>query len=118
MREFADRVKETSTSTGTGNITLLGAEPAFSSFSSQFGLNDFFKYAIIGNTTEWETGLGYITNSNTLVRDTIYASSNSGLIVSFSSGTKNIFNTLPAFYINSLSTIGVTTAINSGLLFF
>lgn len=97
MGIFADRVKETSTSTGTGNFTLAGAVSQFQSFNSAFGTNVEFYYAIVGQTgTEWEVGEGYLSGSTTLVRDVVYSSSNSNAAVNFSAGTKDVFCTIPA----------------------
>jgi hypothetical protein len=93
----ADRVKETSTTTGTGNLTLAGAVSQFQSCNTAFGLNVYFQYAIVGQTgTEWEAGLGYLSGTTTLVRDRVYSSSNSNALVSLSAGTKDVFCTLLA----------------------
>ena len=96
-QSVADRVKETTTTTGTGDITLAGAATQYQSCNSAFGLNVYFQYAIVGQTgTEWETGLGYLSSSTTLVRDRVYSSSNSNALVNFSAGTKDVFCTLLA----------------------
>lgn len=92
-----DRVKETSTTTGSSDITLAGAVAQFVSFSSRFAVNDRFHYAIVGQTgTEWEVGQGYLSGATTLVRETILASSNSDMVVTLSAGTKDIFCTIAA----------------------
>lgn len=88
-----DRVKETTTTTGTGAITLAGAASGFRAFSSVLAAGDLCYYAIVGGT-EWETGLG--TYNTTLTRTTVYASSNAGAAVNFSAGTKDVFLTAPA----------------------
>jgi hypothetical protein len=89
-----DRVQETSTTTGTGTITLAGAVSGFQSFSA-IGNGNTTYYAIVGGT-EWEVGLGtYTSSGTTLSRDTVLASS-TGSKVSFSAGTKNVFVTYPA----------------------
>jgi len=94
---FADRVKETTTTTGTGNITLAGAASQYQSFNTAFGIGPEFYYAIVGQTgTEWEVGEGYLTGSTTLVRDAVYSSSNSNALVNFSAGTKDVFCTIAA----------------------
>jgi len=92
-----DRVKETSVSTGTGAITLDGATGAYQAFST-IGNGNTTYYCIAGQTTnEWEVGIGtYTTSTDTLSRDTILASSNSGSIVTFSAGTKDVFITYPS----------------------
>ncbi len=97
MSWFADRVKETTTTTGTGNITLAGAVTQFETFTANFATNDNFYYAIVGQTgTEWEVGRGHLSGATTLVRDAVLASSNSNSLVSFAAGTKDVFVTLPA----------------------
>lgn len=94
---LADRVKETTTTTGTGTITLLGAVSGFQSFAT-IGNGNTTYYAIVGQTTtEWEVGLGtYTSSGTTLARTTVYASSNSNNAVTFSAGTKDVFVTLPS----------------------
>jgi hypothetical protein len=90
-----DRVQETSTTTGTGTITLAGAVSGFQSFSA-IGDGNTTYYAIVGGT-EWEVGLGtYTSSGTTLSRNTILESSNGGTAVNFSAGTKNVFVTYPA----------------------
>jgi hypothetical protein len=90
-----DRVQETTTTTGTGTITLAGAVSGFQSFSVIGNANTTY-YAIVGST-EWEVGLGtYTSSGTTLSRDTILESSNGGTAVNFSAGTKNVFVTYPA----------------------
>jgi hypothetical protein len=94
----ADRVKDTSTTTGTGNITVSGSAPfGYRTFSTVLSVSDTFYYAIQGqSTSEWEVGLGTYVSSNQFSRTTVLASSASGSAVSFSSGIKNVFITLPA----------------------
>lgn len=94
-----DRVKETTTTTGTGTVTLLGAATGFQSFSAIGNANTTY-YCIAGQTgSEWEVGIGtYTSSGTTLSRDTVLASSNSGNKVSFSAGTKDVFVTSPASY--------------------
>ncbi len=91
-----DRVKETTTTTGTGDITLAGAVEGFQSFSSALSDADTTYYAISHrNADEWEVGLGTYS-AGVLTRTTVLESSNSDTAVSFTSGTKDIFITLPA----------------------
>lgn len=90
-----DRAKETTTTTGTGDITLAGAASGFQAFSSVAINRDLVTYAIVG-TTEWEVGIGSWVYGNYLTRDKVLASSNAGALVNFSAGTKDVFNTLPA----------------------
>ena len=94
-----DRVKETSTTTGTGTFNLAGAETGYESFVSGVGTTNTTYYAIeLNSENEWEVGIGTVTSGSpdTLSRDTIISSSNSDAAVTFSSGTKNVFCTLPA----------------------
>jgi hypothetical protein len=89
-----DRVQETSTTTGTGTITLAGAVTGFQSFSAIGNANTTY-YAIVGGS-QWEVGLGtYTSSGTTLSRDTVLASS-TGSKINFSAGTKNVFVTYPA----------------------
>lgn len=94
----ADRVKDTSTTTGTGNITVSGSAPfGYRTFSTVLSVADTFYYAIQGQSTaEWEIGVGTYSSANVFARTTVLASSASGSAVSFSSGTKNVFITLAA----------------------
>jgi len=94
---LADRVQETTTTTGTGTVTLLGAVAGFQSFAAVGNANTTY-YTIAGQTgAEWETGIGtYTSSGTTLSRTTVLGSSNSGSLVNFSAGTKNVFVTYPA----------------------
>ena len=94
----ADRVKDTSTTTGTGNIRVSGSAPfGYRTFSTVLSVADTFYYAIQGQSTaEWEIGVGTYASTNQFARTTVLASSASGSAVSFSSGTKNVFITLAA----------------------
>jgi hypothetical protein len=90
-----DRVQETATTTGTGTFTLLGAVSGFQSFSAIGDGNTTYYAIVLG--AEFEVGLGTYTSSGTLLsRDTVLESSNSGSLVNFSAGTKNVFVTYPA----------------------
>jgi hypothetical protein len=116
-----DRVQETSTTTGTGTLTLAGAVSGFQTFSSAIGNTNTTYYAIV-NDAEWEVGLGTVS-AGALSRDTVLESSNSGSLVNFSAGTKYVFCTYPAEksvykdetdkvtgYVIENSSIGATTA--------
>ena len=94
---FADRVKETSTTAGTGTLTLAGAMYGFQSFAA-IGNGNTTYYAIYDNSTgDWEVGIGtYTTSGTTLSRTTVLASSNAGTLVSFSSASKEVFVTYPS----------------------
>ena len=94
-----DRVKETSTTTGTGTFDLAGAATGFQTFVAGVGDTNTTYYAIFNQgTTEWEVGLGTVTDAatDTLARTTVLESSNSDAAVDFAAGTKDEFCTLPA----------------------
>jgi len=94
-----DRVKETSTTTGTGTLNLSGAVSGFQTFVAGIGDGNTTYYAIVNrDESEWETGIGTVTDAttDTLARTTVIASSNSDSAVDFSAGTKDVFTTLPA----------------------
>jgi hypothetical protein len=91
-----DRVKETTLTTGTGSFALAGAVTGYDSFG-QIGNSNTTYYAVyLDGGSEWEVGIGTYTSPSTLSRDTILASSNSGLIVTFSTGQKTIWCDYPA----------------------
>lgn len=106
MSYFSDRVKDTTTTTGTGNITLSGTAPTgYKSFNTAFGVGPLFYYTI-ALSGEWEVGIGYLSASTTLVRHRVTASSNADALVNFSAGTKDVFCTIPAFHMNDTDTHG------------
>jgi hypothetical protein len=91
-----DRVKETTTTTGTGTVTLGGAVSGFDTFLAGIG-NSNTTYYCIQLAAEFEVGLGTLAgDSSTLARTTVISSSNSDSAVNFSAGAKNVFCTLPA----------------------
>ena len=93
-----DRVKETTTTTGTGTLTLGGAVTGFETFGSGIGNSNTTYYAVtLPGSAEFEVGLGTLnSDSSTIARTTIISSSNSDSAVNFSAGTKTIFCTIPA----------------------
>ena len=94
--EIHDRVKETTTTTGTGTYTLAGAVAGFETFTANLDNSDTTYYCCTDNT-DFEIGIGTFTSSGTtLARTTILASSNSNSAVNWSSGTRTIFMTYPA----------------------
>ena len=109
---LADRVKETTTTTGTGTVTLLGASTGYQSFSA-IGNGNTTYYTIAGQTgSEWEVGIGtYTSSGTTLSRTTVISSSNSGSLVSFSAGTKDVFVTYPASFTSNAIGGGVGAVI-------
>lgn len=94
----ADRVRDTTTTTGTGALTVSGTAPTgYRTFSAVCSTSDTLWYAIQHQTAaEWEVGLGTYSSANTITRTTVLSSSNAGSAVSFSAGTKDIFITFPA----------------------
>lgn len=94
----SDRIKDTSTSTGTGVFTVSGTPPTgYRTFSAipSIATNDTFYYCIAHQTLdEWETGFGTYTAANQITRTTVLASTNAGAAVNFSAGTKDVFLTL------------------------
>lgn len=114
MRHF-DRVKESTTTTGTGNITIAGAATQYVAFSSVYAINETFPYAIVGqSSTEWETGYGTLLSSTTFARTVVVASSNSNALVSFTAGTKDVFVSINQNYVNRIPTLGSVLALKSG----
>lgn len=110
-----DRVKETTASTGTGTITLDGADTGFQAFSV-IGDGNTTYYTIADQSgPNWEVGIGtYTASGTTLSRDTVLASSNSGSLVNFGAGPKDVFVTYPggkAVYYDASSSIDVTGSI-------
>lgn len=95
---LADRVRETTTTTGTGAVTLGGAYTGYQTFSAAIGNGNSTYYTISNPITgQWEVGIGsYSSGSNQLSRNTVISSSNSGSLVSFSVGTADVFVTQPA----------------------
>jgi len=93
---LADRVKESTVTTGTTDFALGGADTGFQSFSAGVGANNTTYYAVsLG--ADWEIGLGTLSSDGlTLARTTILQSSNSDSKVSFASGAKSVFVTYPA----------------------
>jgi hypothetical protein len=120
---LADRVRETTTTTGTGTVTLAGAVLGFQTFSA-IGNGNTTYYTIAGiGTSEWEVGIGtYTSSGTTLSRTTVLASSNSGSLVNFSAGTKDVFCDYPAGraviggqgYVENTYTINTSSTVTDG----
>lgn len=93
----ADRLKQESTTTGTGSYTLGSVPAGFAAFSSAMAVNDTCYYAAADQAGNgWEVGIGTLSATNTLARTTILASSNAGAAISWTSGTRDVFITYPA----------------------
>ena len=126
-----DRVKETSTTTGTGTLNLAGAEQGYETFVAGIGTTNTTYYAIENNSAgEFEVGIGTVTDASpdTLSRTTVISSSNSESAVNFSSGSKTVFCTLPAaramspsmtatdYVVTHASTLSEDQTVDSGVL--
>ena len=126
-----DRVKETSTTSGTGTLDLAGASQDFITFVAGVGTTNTTYYCIAETGTDkFEVGIGTVTDAtpDTLSRTTIISSSNSDAAVNFSAGTKNVFCTLPAkrtvspvmtatgFVVTHASTLDEDQTLDSGVL--
>jgi len=118
---IADRVKETTTTTGTGTVNLAGAASGFQSFVSGVGTTNTTYYGLIDANGAWEIGIGTVTDASpdTLSRTTILASS-TGAKLSLSSGTHTVFSTYPsdravymASAVTSLNENGVVIGVGS-----
>lgn len=95
MPLVADRVAETTTTTGTGTVTLAGAKTGYQAFTTAFSTGAKVYYCITDNT-DWEVGVGtFTTSGTTLSRDSIFASSNAGAAVNWGAGTRDVFCTAP-----------------------
>jgi len=124
-----DRVKETSTTQGTGDFTLAGASQGFESFASGIGVGNTTYYTIVqAGSSNFEVGEGTLSATSTLQRTTIISSSNSDNAVSFSAGDKDVFCTIPAkktispvmeatkYVVTHASTISEDQTLDSGVL--
>ena len=126
-----DRVKETSTTTGTGTINLAGASQGFESFVTGIGTTNQTYYCITNSSqTEFEVGIGTVTDAtpDTLSRDTVLSSTNSDNKVDFAAGEKDVFCTIPAkkamspvmqatgYVVTHSSTLDEVQTMDSGVL--
>lgn len=118
-----DRVKVSTTTTGTGTLTLGSAAVGFQTFSV-IGDGNTTYYTITDVTAgDWEVGIGtYTASGTTLSRDTVLSSSNSGSLVDFGAGDKDVFVAYPAEraviggmgYIENAALVTVSSTINTG----
>jgi len=99
---YSDRVKETSTTTGTGTYDLAGAATGFQGFVAGIGDTNTCYYCATDGT-DWEVGLGTVTDAatDTLSRDSVLASSNADAAVDWSAGSKDVFVVHPASVIST-----------------
>jgi hypothetical protein len=108
MTLFADRVRDTTTTTGTGIITLSASPPVGSVAFSTYPVGTYrIPYAIVAvdgsgiPTGEWEVGYGTLVTATTLSRDRITKSSNAGASVNFGAGSKAVYTTIPADFMDN-----------------
>lgn len=105
-RVIKDFVIESSTTTGTGSLTLSGAVNNLRTFASVCSIGDIVRFVIkqidgYGVTTgAWEVCEGTYSAANTLTRDTVIASSNANALVSFTAGTKHVYLGADATYLS------------------
>ena len=126
-----DRVKETSTTTGTVTVNLAGASQGFESFVTGIGTGNQTYYCITNSSqTEFEVGIGTVTDAtpDTLSRDTVLSSTNSNNKVNFAGGEKDVFCTIPAkkamspvmqatgYVVTHASTLDEVQTMDSGVL--
>ena len=95
MPQMQNRVQETTTTGGTGTLTLAGAVTGYITFASGFSTGTSLFYTIDNGVGEWEIGIGTLVTTGTLSRVTVIASSNGGALVNFGSGTKRVFCSAP-----------------------
>jgi len=126
-----DRVKQTTTTTGTGTIDLSGTETGFETFVAGIGDGVQTYYAIVHDgTADFEVGTGTVTDAgtDTLSRQSVISSSNSDALVNFGAGSKTVFCTLPAkktispvmdatpYIVTHASTLSLNQTLDSGFL--
>lgn len=113
----ANRVRETTATTGTGTFNLAGAPAGFRSFVQAFGSGKTVFYVAV-LAAQWEIGLGTLAagTPDTLARTQIIANSNGdNNPVNFAAGSKTIFNTLPAGFV-SIPVAGALVNNSTGTL--
>ena len=111
---LADIVQETTTTTGTGYVTLLGAVTGYQSFAVVGNTNTTFYCIADQGGANWEVGIGtYSTTGPTLARTTVLASSNSGSLVNFTAGVKTVFVTYPSEKSVNLDSSGNVSALGT-----
>jgi hypothetical protein len=116
MTLYADRVKDTTTSTGTGAIVLAGAAPTgYQTFQTAFVTAQTVAYCIADQSgANWEVGTGVFNGTTGLSRVTVLGSSNAGALVNFTAGTKDVFCTAPAAYLDTFTSAHQGTVPASG----
>ena len=114
MPSVADRVRETTTTTGTGTVNLEGAVTGFQLFSAAFSTGTVVYYCI-SDGTNWEIGYGAVTTGSpwTLARSTVLQSSNADALVNFGAGIKDVFCTMPAQALDTHAATSKTTPVDA-----
>ena len=95
MPYLADRVQETTATTGTGTVTLAGAVTGYRTFASGFGASPVRVNYLLVSGSLWEVGIGTFNGTTSLTRDTVLSSSSSGSAITLA-GTSNVYCTAPA----------------------
>lgn len=119
--KLANLVRETTTGTGTGALTLAGAVSGYIGFNAAFGngatTNTLYYFIIDSTNGAYEYGTGHMSGATTLSRDTVIQSSNANAAVNFSAGTKVVLNSPPQSILKSLEAVvganGSTLSANS-----
>lgn len=106
MPSLFDRVKETSTTTGTGMITLGGSPTGFRNWSSVLNAGDQSYYVIEDSLGNWECGLGAMFGTNQILRASVTASSSGGVVVNFPAGNKYVWQDATASALNYVCPVG------------
>lgn len=112
MPSIANLVQQTTTSTGSGALTLsaLNGRRSFDAAFGSGGADVFFYFISHKTAAEWEIGTGHMNDAATLVRDTVIASSSGSAAVNFSAGDKDVVNDIPASYQQQLVTLAADLA--------
>jgi hypothetical protein len=113
MPYIADRVQETTATTGTGAVTLAGAVTGYRTFATAFGSDSQVVAYLLVSGTAWEVGKGTFNGTTGLTRDLIRSSSAAGALITLA-GTSNVFCTAPAELLDNAN-IGLIIAQNAGM---
>ena len=113
MPYVADRVQETTSTAGTGTVTLAGAVTGYRTFATAFGSSSTVVTYLLVSGNDWEVGEGVFNGTTSLTRALIRSSSNSGNAITLA-GTSNVYCTAPAALLEK-SNIGYQVALSTGL---
>jgi hypothetical protein len=112
MPKPADIVHMQTVTTGTGDLTVtaVNGKQSFSGAFSTGAANNFVYYGSNQDAAEWERGEGYCSDANTLVRSAVNANSlGTTAKISFTAGTIDVVNDIPAELQVQKSTTALTT---------